>query len=91
MVIVTWLYFFGTFGVKHILKDIKKFINNKNIITNIFRTQAYDSILCGYFALHCIGFIDFMFKGKNRTNFSNLFLLRDFEKNDEIILEYFLK
>ena len=29
---------------------------NKNIITNIFRIQAYDSIMCGYF---CIGFINF--------------------------------
>ena len=34
------------------------FIGNKNIITNIFRIQAYDSIICGYF---CIGFINFMF------------------------------
>ena len=49
------------FGVEHIPKEIKAFINNKNIITNIFRIQAYDSIMCGYF---CIGFIDFMLKGK---------------------------
>ena len=35
-----------------------KFIVNKSIIANIFRIQAYDSVLCAYF---CIGFIDFMF------------------------------
>ena len=29
--------------------------------TNIYRIQAYDSIMSGYF---CIGFIDFMLKGK---------------------------
>ena len=27
--------YFGNFGVKHIPKEIKKFIGNKNIITNI--------------------------------------------------------
>ena len=56
--------FFDSFGVEHISKEIKKFINNKNIISNIFRIQAYDSVMCGYF---CIGFIDFMFKGNSLT------------------------
>ena len=49
--------YFDSFGVEHIPKEIKKFIGNKNIITNIDRIQAYDSIMCGYF---CTGFIDFM-------------------------------
>ena len=40
----------------------KFFIKNENIITDIYRIQAYDSIMCGYF---CIGFIGFMLKGKN--------------------------
>ena len=48
-------------GVEHIPKEIKEFVKNKNIITNIFRIQAYDSIMCGYF---CIGFIDFVLAGK---------------------------
>ena len=52
--------YFDSFGVEHIPKGIKKFINNKNIISKIFRTQAYHSVMCGYF---CIGFINFMFKG----------------------------
>ena len=34
--------YFDSFGVEHIPKEIKKFINNKNIIANIFRLQAYD-------------------------------------------------
>ena len=51
---------FDSFGVKHIPKEIKTFIRNKNIITNIYRIQAYDSIMSWHF---CIGFIDFMIKG----------------------------
>ena len=46
--------YFDSFGVKHILKEIKTFIKNKNIETNTFRMQAYDSITCGYF---CTGLL----------------------------------
>ena len=53
--------YFDSFGVEHIPKEIRAFIYNKNIKTNIFRIQAYDSIMCGYF---CIGFIDFMLAKK---------------------------
>ena len=49
------LTYFDRFGVEHIPKEIKKIINNKNIISNIFGIQAYDSVLCRYFS---IGFID---------------------------------
>ena len=62
--------YFDSFGVEHIPKEIRTFIGNKNIKTNIFRIQAYDSVMCGYF---CIGFIDFMVAVKNLTNFTNLF------------------
>ena len=34
---VIYLY---SFGAEHIPNEIKKFINNKNIISNIFRLQA---------------------------------------------------
>ena len=78
--------YFGSFGVEHIPKEIKAFINNKNIKTNIFRIQAYDSIMCGYF---CIRFIDFMLAGKKLTDYTNLFSPYDFKKNDNIILSYF--
>ena len=39
--------YFDSFGVKHIPKEIKEFVKNTNIKTNIFRIQAYDSIMCG--------------------------------------------
>ena len=80
--------YFDSFGVEHISKEIKAFINNKNIKTNIFRIQAYDSVMCGYF---CIGFIDFMLVGKTLTEYTNLFSPYGFKKNDNIILSYFNK
>ena len=43
--------YFDSFGVKHIPKEIKAFINNKKIKTNIFRIQAYDSLTYGFFVL----------------------------------------
>ena len=61
---------FDSFRVKHIPKEIRKFIGNKNIITNIYRVQACNSIMCGYF---CIGFIDFILKGKSLLEYTNLF------------------
>ena len=41
--------YFAGFGVEHIPKETKNVINNKNIIANIFRIQAYDSIMSSYF------------------------------------------
>ena len=67
--------YFDSFGVEHIPKEIKTFINNKNIKTNIFRIQPYDSIMCRYF---CIGFIGFMLAGKTSTKFTNLFSPNNF-------------
>ena len=79
--------YFDSFGVEHILEEIKHFINNKNIIANIFRIQAYDPVMRGYF---CIGFINFIFKGNNLIDFTNAFSPNNFKKNDDIILNYFL-
>ena len=62
-------------------------LENKNIKINIFRKQAYDLIMCGYF---CIGFIDFMLAGKTLTEYKNHFLPNNFKKNDDIILNYFM-
>ena len=79
--------YFDSFGVEHIPKEIKTFINNKNITTNIFRIQAYDSIMCRYF---CIGFIDFMLTGKTLTEFTDIFSSNNFKKNNDIFLKYFM-
>ena len=69
--------YFDSFGVEHIPKEIKNFINNENITANSFRIQPYDSIMCGYL---CIGFTNFMLKGNNLTDFTNLFLPNNFKK-----------
>ena len=80
--------YFDSFGVEHIPKEIKAFIDRSlSITTNIFRIQAYDSIMCGYF---CIGFIDFMLAGKTLTEYTNLFSPNNFKENDDIILNYFM-
>ena len=68
--------YIDSFGVEHIPKEIKAFIDRSlSIATNIFRTRAYDSIMCGYF---CIGFIDIMLAGKTLTEFTNLFSSNNF-------------
>ena len=68
------IIYFDSFGVEHISEEIKEFIGNENIKANIFRVQ---------------GFINFMLAGKTLINFTNLFSLHDFKKNDSIILSYF--
>ena len=68
--------YFDSFWVEHITKEIRKFIGNKNVITNIYKIQAYDSIMCGYF---CIGFIDFILKGKSLLEYTNIFPPNDYE------------
>ena len=79
--------YFDSFGVERIPREIKAFINNKNITTNIFRIEAYDSIMFGYFGT---GFIDFMLAGKTLTEFTNIFSPNNFKKNDDTILKYFI-
>ena len=39
--------YFESFGVEQFAKEIKKFIGKRNITRNIFRIQAYDSIVRG--------------------------------------------
>ena len=58
------IVYFDSFGVEHVPEKIKEFVGNKNIIVNIFRVHANNSVMCGYF---CVGFIDFMLAGKKLT------------------------
>ena len=77
--------YFDSFRVEHIPKEIKELVKNKNIKTNIFRIQANDSVMCGYI---CIGFIDFLFKVKTLTEYTNS--PNNLEKDDDIIFKYFM-
>ena len=80
------IIYFDSFSVEHIPKEIKKNYKKQKYKTNIYRIQACNSIMCGYF---CIGFIDFMLKGKSLLDYTNLFSLNEYKKNDKIILKYF--
>ena len=80
------MVYFNSFGVEHVPEEIKEFFGNKNIKANIFRVQANDSVMCGYF---CFGFIDFMLAGKKLTHYTSLFSPYVFKKNGDIILSYF--
>ena len=62
--------YFDSFDVEHTPKEIKIFIDKSIVVANIFRIQAYDSVMCGYF---CIGFIDFLLKDKTLTDFTNIY------------------
>ena len=76
--------YFDSFWVEYIKKN--KLIGNENVMTNNCRVQAYDSIMCQYV---CIGFIDFILKGKSLLEYTTFFSSNDYEKNDKIILKYF--
>ena len=88
--------YFDSFGIEHIPEEIDKFIGNeqsssakarnKKIKASIFRIQAYDSIMCGYF---CIEFINYILKGKTLLDYTNLFLPNDFKNNDQVIKRIF--
>ena len=39
--------YFDSFGIEHIPKEVKKFIGNRSIISNIYRIQNYESITYG--------------------------------------------
>ena len=79
--------YFNSSRVEHIQKEIRRFNGDKNIITNIYRIQSYDWIMCVYFS---IGFIDFMFKGKILLQYTTLFSANEYKRNDKIILKHFL-
>ena len=80
------IVYFDSFGVEHVPEEIKEFVGNKNIKANIFRVQANNSVMCGYF---CIGFIDFMIAGKKLSGFTSMFSPFVFENNDSTNLSYF--
>ena len=57
---------------------MKKITGNKNIIRNIYRIEARDSIMCEYFGI--AGFTDFMLKGQSFLDYTNLFSPNKYEK-----------
>ena len=77
------LVYFDSFGIGHISKFIRSIElghcrTQWNIESNIFRIQAYDSIMCGYF---CIEFINYMIRGKTLLDYTTLFSPNNFKNN----------
>ena len=68
---------FESFGPENIPRENQQFIRNKIITKNIYRIQAYNWKICGYF---CIEFIDFMLKGKGLLGYSSLFSPNEYER-----------
>ena len=77
-----WIALYGnaenvTSGIEHISEETRKCMGNKNIIRNIYRIEPFNSIMCGYF---CIGFIDFMYKGKSLLEYTILFSPNEYKR-----------
>ena len=80
------IVYFNSFGLEHVTEEVKDFVANNNIKASIFRVQANNPVMCGYF---CTGFINLMLAGKKLSDFPTLFSPYDFDKNDNKILSYF--
>ena len=80
--------YFDSFAVGHIPEEVKIFVGDKKIRSNMYRLQHYYSIMCGYY---CIAFIDHMFAGGNLQSFNKMFDPHDFDLNDKIIYDMFAK
>ena len=78
--------YFDSFGIKCIPQDILNKIKDKSITHKIFRIQDNKSLVCGFY---CVTFIDYILAVKALLDYTNLFSLNDYQKNDEIINKYF--
>ena len=72
---------FDSFRAANIQRKIKKSIGNKSMMTNIFRVQAHNSIMCRYV---CISFTDFMLIDMTLLGYTNLFSPKKYEKNAKV-------
>ena len=78
--------YFDLFGIEYIPQEALNKISDKSITHNIFRIQDNESIMCRFY---CITFIEYMVTGKTLLDYTNLFSLNDYKKNDKIIYKYF--
>ena len=79
--------YFDSFGIKYIPPEVLKKIKDKSITHNIRTTyEDNESIVCGFY---CIAFIEYMLAEKTLLDYTNLFSLNDYKKNDKIIYKYF--
>ena len=77
--------YFDSFGVEHISKEIMIIKTLKEIYLD------YKHMIQLCVVLFCIEFINYMFKGKTLFEYTNLFSLNNFKKNDQFIKSIFKK
>ena len=80
-----WIFDFA-FELNIFQKKLKKTLDNKYITGNIYRKHANGSKIWQQF---CYGFVDFKLRDKSFLGYTNWFSPNEYEKNDEVILEYF--
>ena len=78
--------YFDSFGIQCIIQEVFSKIKDKSINHNIFRIQDNDSIMSGFY---CIAFIEYILAGKTLLDYTNLFSLNYYKKNDRIMCKYF--
>ena len=67
-------------------QEILNKIRDKSITCSIFRMQDIESLMCGF---SCIAFTEYMLPAKTFLDYTNLFSLNDYKKNDKVICKYF--
>ena len=78
--------YFDSVGIEYIPQQVSSKIKDKSLARNILRIQSDNSVMCGFY---CIAFIKYMIVGKSLLDYTNLFFLNDYEKDDKIICKYF--
>lgn len=67
--------------------EIKRFIGNTVVKTNIFSKLVYDSVVCEYLY---IGLLDFMLNVKSLTDFNKI-VPQNFRNDDKVVLNLFFE
>ena len=79
--------YFDSFEIEYIPQEVLIKVNDKSITHNIFRIQDNESFTCGFY---CVAFIEYMLAEKTLLDYTNLFSLNDYKKNDKIIYTYMI-
>ena len=67
------------FGIEYVPQEVVNKIRDKSVTHNIFRIQDM-TLLCVDF----IAFIEYMLSGETLLDYTNLFSLNDYKKDDKI-------
>ena len=78
--------YFDSFGIEYTPQEVLNKIRDKWITHNIFRIQDDESIMCGFYF---IVFIEYMNGGKTLLDYNDLLFQNDYKKNDKTINKYF--